>query len=67
VLQFLRGDLRSLDLTPAPADLARLEQLAPRLAADAVTLRERTPAELGRTAERCRAEGCGFVGRCFGQ
>jgi hypothetical protein len=26
---------------------------------------EPTPAALGRTEERCRAEGCGYVGRCY--
>jgi ATP-dependent exoDNAse (exonuclease V) beta subunit len=65
VLQFLRGDLRSVELTPSPTELARLEQLAPRLAADAVTLREQSPADLGRDPARCRAEGCGYVGRCY--
>jgi ATP-dependent helicase/nuclease subunit A len=66
VLQFLRGDRRTLELTPAPDELARLEELLPRLAREAATLREPSPSELGRDAARCRAEGCGWVGRCFG-
>ncbi len=28
-------------------------------------MREVSPAELGRDEARCRAEGCGYVGRCF--
>jgi ATP-dependent exoDNAse (exonuclease V) beta subunit len=66
-LQFLRGDRRTLDLTPGPDDLARLEALAPRLATLAATAREVSPAELGRDRARCAAEGCGYVTRCFGR
>jgi ATP-dependent exoDNAse (exonuclease V) beta subunit len=65
-LQFLRGDLRTVDLTPTPAELEELERTAPLLAAEAVALREVSPAQAGRTEERCRKEGCGWVGRCYG-
>ena len=65
-LQFLRGDLRTLDLTPTPAELRRFEELAPQLAGELAALRAPTPAELGRDLARCSAEGCGYVGRCFG-
>jgi hypothetical protein len=64
-LQFLRGDARSVDVTPAAEALERFAEEAPALAAEAARGGgERTPGELGRTAERCRAEGCGWVTRC---
>ncbi len=66
-LHFLRPH-QEVDLTPAPEDLARLAAEAPALARGALRGegRDCTPAELGRDVNRCRAEGCGFVGRCFG-
>jgi hypothetical protein len=65
-LQFLRGDLRTVDLTPTAAALERFEREAPRLAAEAVLGGgDRSPEALGRTEEGCRAEGCGFVSRCY--
>ncbi|HEX9052971.1 MAG TPA: PD-(D/E)XK nuclease family protein, partial [Anaeromyxobacter sp.] len=65
-LQFLRGDLRAVDLTPAEAELAAFAREAPALAWDAHRgAGDRPPAELGRDEARCRAEGCGFVSRCF--
>jgi ATP-dependent exoDNAse (exonuclease V) beta subunit len=64
-LQFLRGDLRALDLTPSGVDLAAFAREAPRLAWEAHRgAGDRPPAELGRDEVRCRAEGCGWVGRC---
>jgi hypothetical protein len=66
VLQFLRGDLRTIDLTPTPQELADLERTAPRLAREAVRMREVSPGEVGRDEARCRGEGCGYVGRCYG-
>jgi ATP-dependent exoDNAse (exonuclease V) beta subunit len=67
-VQFLRGACTAVDVTPRPAELARFAREAPRLAlaAHAGTELARAPGELGRTSERCEAEGCGFVGRCFG-
>jgi len=64
-LQFLRGDHRLLDLTPTAAELASLAAAAPGWARAAATPRAVDPAELGRDVRRCRAEGCGFVARCF--
>jgi hypothetical protein len=65
-LQFLRGDLRAVDLTPSEADLAAFSREAPALAWDAHRgAGDRPPAELGRDEARCRAEGCGYVARCF--
>jgi len=66
-LQFLRGSCASVDVTPAAADLRRFAREAPRLAAltHAGADLDRTPRELGRDEARCRAEGCGYVGRCF--
>ena len=66
-LQFLRGDLRAVDLTATDADLERFAREAPALAfgAHAGTGGELSPAALGRDEARCRAEGCGYVGRCF--
>jgi hypothetical protein len=65
-LQFLRGSCRSVDLTPGESELARFADEVPRLAAG---LRSgaglsRSPAELGRTEARCRADGCAFLDRC---
>ena len=66
-IHFLRP-AREVDVTPTAADLARLAADAPALALAAARGegRDRSPADLGRDAERCRAEGCGFVARCFG-
>ncbi|HET8538885.1 MAG TPA: UvrD-helicase domain-containing protein [Anaeromyxobacter sp.] len=65
-VQFLRGDLRAVDLTPSEADLAAFAREAPRLAWEAHRgAGDRPPAELGRDEARCRADGCGFVSRCF--
>jgi hypothetical protein len=65
-LQFLRGDLRALDLTPSEAELTAFAREAPRLAWEAHRgAGDRPPAELGRDEARCRAEGCGWVARCF--
>jgi len=66
-LQFLRGDLRTVDLTPTAGELSRLARLAPALALEAAVPREASPSALGREAGRCRAEGCGYVERCFGR
>ncbi len=54
-----------MDVTPTAEELARLEATAPGLALQAAARRELTPAELGRDPGRCRAEGCGYVVRCF--
>jgi hypothetical protein len=66
-LHFLRPPFE-VDVTPSPADMARLAAEAPALALAAARGegRDRSPAELGRDADRCRAEGCGYVERCFG-
>jgi hypothetical protein len=65
-LQFLRGDLRSLDVTPSTESLARFAEEAPLLAAGAARGDgDQAPEALGRTEARCRAEGCGFVTRCY--
>jgi len=66
-IHFLRP-AREVDVTPTAADLARLVADAPALALAAARGegRDHSPAELGRDAERCQAEGCGFVARCFG-
>ncbi|HEX7489288.1 MAG TPA: hypothetical protein VF341_10305, partial [Anaeromyxobacteraceae bacterium] len=66
-LQFLRGGCASIDVTPAAAELRRFAREAPRLAAlvHASADLDRTPRELGRDEARCRAEGCGYVSRCF--
>jgi ATP-dependent exoDNAse (exonuclease V) beta subunit len=64
-LQFLRGDLRALDVTPEPAELEAFARRAPALALAALRGDgERPPSELGRDEARCRAEGCGYVTRC---
>jgi hypothetical protein len=66
-LQFLRGDFRALDVTPTDRELEAFARAGPRLAwgAHRGALGEAAPAELGRSEERCRAEGCGYAGRCF--
>jgi hypothetical protein len=66
-LQFLRGSCRAVDLTPSEADLARFAEEVPRLAANMRSGADlsRSPAELGRAEARCRAEGCGYLGRCY--
>jgi ATP-dependent exoDNAse (exonuclease V) beta subunit len=65
-LQYLRGSCASVDVTPSPAELAAFAQEAPRLAAAAALGREgEAPEALGRTEERCRGEGCGYVFRCY--
>jgi ATP-dependent exoDNAse (exonuclease V) beta subunit len=68
-LQFLRGGCASVDVTPSPQELRRFEREAPRLAIEAsrggADAAPPTPAELGRDEPRCRAEGCGFVWKCY--
>ena len=66
-LHFLRPPFE-VDVTPSPDDLARLATVAPvfALAAARGDGRDLSPAQLGRDLERCRAEGCGYVERCFG-
>jgi hypothetical protein len=65
-LQYLRGSCASVDVTPSPAELATFAEEAPRLAAAAALGRGgESPQALGRTEARCRAEGCGYVSRCF--
>ena len=66
-LQFLRGDLRAVDVTPKPAELRAVLRSAASLAraAEAGEGRSAAPDQLGRDADRCRAERCGFVDRCF--
>ncbi len=66
-LQFLRGDLRAIDVTPSDRELAAFAHEAPRLAwgAHRGAGGDVAPSELGRDEGRCRAEGCGYVARCF--
>jgi len=66
-VQYLRGGFAAIDLTPGDDELAAFSADAPRLARGAFLGLEarRSPAELGREEGRCRAEGCGYVGRCF--
>jgi hypothetical protein len=66
-LWFLRAPGAVVDVTPAPADLARLEAGAPGWARGALSGagRDLSPAALGRDEARCRAEGCGWASRCF--
>jgi len=68
MLVFLRGDHRQVDLTSDPESLAALARAAPRLAWEAfrgLGTEDRVPDAPGRDAARCRAEGCGFVARCW--
>ncbi|HEY6002315.1 MAG TPA: hypothetical protein VIV57_05520, partial [Anaeromyxobacter sp.] len=55
------------DVTPSAADLDRFAREAAALAWDVHrgAGAELSPADLGRDEARCRAEGCGFVGRCY--
>jgi ATP-dependent exoDNAse (exonuclease V) beta subunit len=66
-LQFLRGDHRAIDVTPPERELDAFAREAPRLAWDAYrgAGEALSPGDLGRDEARCRAEGCGYVGRCF--
>jgi hypothetical protein len=67
VLQYLRGRGAEVDVTPGDAELRRFAAEAPRWVRSA-HLGEGSrlaPAELGRSEERCRAEGCGYVVRCY--
>jgi ATP-dependent exoDNAse (exonuclease V) beta subunit len=66
-LQFLRGDFRTADVTPSERELDAFAREGARLAwgAHRGALADAPPAELGRSEERCRAEGCGYAGRCF--
>jgi ATP-dependent exoDNAse (exonuclease V) beta subunit len=65
-LQFLRGDARAVDVTPSGDELRRFAAEAPALAAEAARGGgDRPPEALGRSVERCRAEGCGWASRCF--
>jgi ATP-dependent exoDNAse (exonuclease V) beta subunit len=64
-LQFLRGDARAVDVTPSSAELLQFAQAAPAMALAAARGEgDRPPAALGRDADSCRAEGCGWAGRC---
>jgi hypothetical protein len=64
-VQFLRGTCTTVDVTPTPAELDRFAREAPFLAARAASEQEPpSAADLGRTPERCSAEGCGFVSLC---
>jgi hypothetical protein len=67
-LQFLRGDLRAVEVAASERELEAFAAQAPALAlgAHAGEGGELSPAALGRDEARCRAEGCGYVGRCFG-
>ena len=67
VLQYLRAGGAEIDLTPSAKDLGRFAAEASGLALAAWRGEgERLePADLGRTQERCRAEGCGYVFRCY--
>lgn len=65
-LQFLRNDHRAVDATPEATEVAAFAEAAPALAWGAFRGDgDRSPEALGRDAARCRAEGCGFVARCF--
>jgi ATP-dependent exoDNAse (exonuclease V) beta subunit len=66
-LWFLRGGGAVVDVTPGAAELARIEAAAPEWARGALAAagRDATPEGLGRAEARCRAEGCGWVSRCF--
>jgi hypothetical protein len=66
-IQFLRGDFSALDVTPTAEQLSALARTAPALALGVATgAGDQPPEALGRDRPRCRAEGCGFVERCFG-
>jgi hypothetical protein len=67
-LQLLRGSCDVVEVTPGEDELARFAALAPRLA-EALHGEggEVAPAALGRTRERCEAEGCGYLYRCYRQ
>jgi hypothetical protein len=66
-LQFLRGDFRTVEVDTGDAELAAFARDAPALALGAHrgTGGDVSPAALGRDEARCRAEGCGYVGRCY--
>ena len=66
-LQFLRGGMAAVDLSPSRPELDRFAAEAPALArgASRAAGRDLSPGELGRIRDRCRAEGCGYAGRCF--
>jgi hypothetical protein len=66
-LHFLRPHVE-VDVTPSAEELARLAAEAPALALASARGEghDLAPADLGRDLARCRAEGCGFVTRCFG-
>jgi ATP-dependent helicase/nuclease subunit A len=65
-LQFLRGDHRGVDATPAAEAITAFAEDAPSLAWGAFRGDgEQAPEALGRDSARCRTEGCGFVVRCF--
>jgi ATP-dependent helicase/nuclease subunit A len=68
VLHYLRPPAMDVDVTPSPEELERLASTIPALARAAARGdgHDRSPADLGRDLERCRAEGCGYVERCFG-
>jgi hypothetical protein len=65
-LQFLRGDLRSVEVAASEEDLRTFAREAPALAfgAHAGAGADLSPAALGRDEARCRAEGSGYVSRC---
>jgi hypothetical protein len=67
-LQFLRGDFRAVEVATTEQELEAFAREAPALAlaAHAGEGGELAPAMLGRDEARCRAEGCGWIGRCFG-
>ncbi len=67
-LQFLRGDFRAVEVAATEPELEAFAREAPALAlgAHAGDGGELPPSALGRDELRCRAEGCGYVGRCFG-
>ncbi|HET7754683.1 MAG TPA: PD-(D/E)XK nuclease family protein, partial [Anaeromyxobacteraceae bacterium] len=64
-LQFLRGPCTEVDVTPTQGELDAFAREAPFLAARMMTQQEApSVADLARTAERCSADGCGFVSVC---
>ena len=66
-LHFLRGGARTVDVTPSEEALQRLAAEIPAmvLGASRGDGRDLSPAAVGRDEVLCRAEGCGFVTRCF--